>query len=291
MKRKIFISIIPNQPGAKTNLYFFIFLFLFLVILFGISLFLLIRLFSFSNNILIGKSDIKSLKIENKILKETKEKVQKRLVIAKRKAEELDKTAIRVEPLLDVQKLPQDNKLSFDNANMSTRLDSLLEIDTVNKTVFSLAFNKLKENKKLASSIPSIIPVDGWLVKGFGYINDLFTDKVRFHPGLTFSAMKGAPVYAAADGSIMRKGREGGLGLFIEINHGFGYITKYGHLQSVKVKAGEHVKRGDVIGYAGKTGRVTGPSLFYEVTKSGRKTDPLNFIFEDVETMRLKSNK
>ncbi|MCK4235059.1 M23 family metallopeptidase, partial [candidate division WOR-3 bacterium] len=205
--------------------------------------------------------------------------------ITKKKVEELDKTAKRVEPLLDIQKMPYSKEFSFIGFTLSEILDSLLEISKQNINSFSSAYDKLTKNEKLASSIPSIRPVDGSLVKGYGYINDIFTDEVRFHPGVTFNAMKGSPVYATGNGSIIREGMEDGIGLFLEINHGFGYITKYGHLRSVRVEKGDYVKRGDIIGYVGKTGRVTGPCLYYEVILGGKKTNPLNFIFKDFKTI------
>ena len=101
----------------------------------------------------------------------------------------------------------------------------------------------------------------------------------------TLAPMRGSPVYATGDGSIIRTGMENGIGVFVQINHDYGYITKYGHLQSVRVEEGEYVKRGDVIGYVGKTGRTIGPSLYYEIIMGGKKTNPLYFIFEDIETL------
>ncbi len=291
MSRKFFLSIIPNQPDGKKSPLFFISLFLFLIIFLGISLFLLVRLLRFSEGALLREKDVTKIRKENIILKKTEEEIKEYLEISKTKVEELDKTAKRIEPLLNIQKLPQDKELSFNGFTMSERLDSLLTLSKKNRSVFSHAFNKLMKNKKLSSSVPSIRPVDGWLVKGYGYINDLFTDEVRFHPGISFSAMKGTPVYATGNGSIIRKGMGDGIGLFVAINHGYGYITKYGHLQSVRVEEGDYVKRGDVIGFVGKTGRTTGPGLYYEVIMNGKRTNPLNFIFEDVETMEPEFDK
>jgi murein DD-endopeptidase MepM/ murein hydrolase activator NlpD len=98
-------------------------------------------------------------------------------------------------------------------------------------------------------------------------------------------------VFATGDGSIIREGMADGIGLFVEINHGFGYITKYGHLQAIRVEEGELVKRGDIIGYVGKTGRVMGPCLYYEVIMSGKRTDPTFFIFENIATLRPDYHK
>lgn len=285
MKKKFHISIIPNQPQGKRHPVFFIFIFFFLSIFLTVSLILLIRLFRSDDSVLIRRTDVATIESENKILKEIENELKESFEITKKKVEELDKTAKRVEPLLDIQKMPYSKEFSFIGFTLSEILDSLLEISKQNINSFSSAYDKLTKNEKLASSIPSIRPVDGSLVKGYGYINDIFTDEVRFHPGVTFNAMKGSPVYATGNGSIIREGMEDGIGLFLEINHGFGYITKYGHLRSVRVEKGDYVKRGDIIGYVGKTGRVTGPCLYYEVILAGRKTNPLNFIFEDFKTI------
>lgn len=285
MKKKFHISIIPNQPQGKRHPVFFIFIFFFLSIFLTVSLILLIRLFRSDDSVLIRRTDVATIESENKILKEIENELKESFEITKKKVEELDKTAKRVEPLLDIQKMPYSKEFSFIGFTLSEILDSLLEISKQNINSFSSAYDKLTKNEKLASSIPSIRPVDGSIVKGYGYINDIFTDEVRFHPGVTFNAMKGSPVYATGNGSIIREGMEDGIGLFLEINHGFGYITKYGHLRSVRVEKGDYVKRGDIIGYVGKTGRVTGPCLYYEVILAGRKTNPLNFIFEDFKTI------
>lgn len=285
MKKRFRFSMIPNQPTGKKHPAFFLITLLLLVVVLSLSLVLVVRLFHSEDSALIRRSDIITVEKENEVLKNTKEEIEENLETAKNKLEDLDKTAKEIEPLVDIQQLPKDIEFSFTGYTVSEILDSLVDISERNREVFSSAIEKLSKNKKLASSMPSIKPVHGSLVKGYGYVNDIFTDKAQFHPGLTFSSMKGAPVYATGDGVIIREGMEDGIGLFIEINHNYGYLTKYGHLQSIRVEEGDFVKRGDVIGYVGKTGRVTGPCLYYEVILSGRRTDPVNFIFDDIETM------
>jgi murein DD-endopeptidase MepM/ murein hydrolase activator NlpD len=285
MKKIFNFTIIPNQPTGKRHPVYFILIVFFLVVVFGISLILVVRLFRSEDSALIRRSDIVTIEKENEVLQDTKEELEEKLETTNKKVEELDKRVKEIEPLVDIQKLPKEKEFSFDGYTLSEILDSLVEISKRNREIFSLAIEKLSNNKKLASSIPSIKPVHGSLVKGYGYVDDIFTNKVQFHPGLTFSAAKGAPVYATGDGEIIREGMEDGIGLFVEINHNFGYLTKYGHLQSVRVEAGDFVKRGDVIGYVGKTGRVTGPCLYYEVILSGRRENPMNFIYEDIVTM------
>lgn len=285
MKKRFRISIIPNQPAGKKHPFFFVGLFFLLSIFLIVTAVLFIRLFTPSSSALIRRSDVYTLESENEILKKAEEQIATNIEETKEKLEELRKTSEHIEPLIEAQQLPEDNEYTFEGFTISEILDSLVRISELNREVFDLALEKLENNKRKASAIPSILPVSGSLYRGYGYVTDLHTDQVRFHPGITFTAPKGSPVYATADGSIIRGGMEDGIGLFVEINHGFGYITKYGHLQAVRVEEGDFVKRGDIIGYVGKTGRVMGPCLYYEVILSGKRADPGFFIFEETETL------
>ena len=285
------ISIIPNQPGGRKHPAFFIGLFLLLAIFLIASAVLFTRLFNPSSSALIRRGDVRALEKENVILKGAEEEIASNLEETKEKLEELRKTSEHIEPLIEVQQLPEDMEYSFEGFTISEILDSLVKVSELNRKVFSLSLEKLENNRRKASAIPSIRPVEGSLYRGYGYVTDLYTDQVRFHPGATFSAPKGSPVYATGDGSIIRGGMENGIGLFIEINHGFGYITKYGHLQAARVEEGDFVKRGDIIGYVGKTGRVMGPCLYYEVILSGKRADPGFFILEEVETLEPEYRK
>ena len=130
------------------------------------------------------------------------------------------------------------------------------------------------------SSTPSIRPVEGILTSGFGYRADPFTKQRAFHRGIDFIAPPGQEIYATADGLVTRSGRAQGLGIAVFLSHGFGISTRYGHLSRVAVKAGDRVKRGDVIGYLGNTGRSTGYHLHYEVHVDGKAANPLGYILD-----------
>lgn len=285
MKKRFTISIVPNQPGGGRHPVFFIGLFLLLAILLITSAVLFIRLFNPSSSALIRRTDVRALEKENAILEKAEEELSSHLDETKEKLEELHKTAGYIDPLIEAQQLPEEMVYSFEGFTAPEILDSLVKVSELNRSTFSTALEKLEHNKRRAQAIPSIRPVDGSLYRGYGYVTDLHTDQVQFHPGMTFSAKKGTPVYATADGYIIRTGMENGIGLFLEINHGFGYITKYGHLQAARVEEGDFVNRGDIIGYVGKTGRVMGPCLYYEVIQNGQRENPGYFIFEDVETL------
>jgi murein DD-endopeptidase MepM/ murein hydrolase activator NlpD len=130
----------------------------------------------------------------------------------------------------------------------------------------------------LAASTPSIWPTQGWLSSGAGGRSDPFTGEAEFHPGLDISADKGTPVYATADGVVTTATYSGAYGNLVTIDHKFGIETRYGHLSAFRTERGKTVKRGDLIGLVGATGRATGPHLHYEVRVSGRILNPLQFL-------------
>ena len=144
---------------------------------------------------------------------------------------------------------------------------------------------KLAEKKEeMLVAIPAIQPVRNEDLKrmasGYGWRRDPFTKSRKFHYGMDFSAKKGTYVYAPGDGTVIRAdSRSSGYGRHIRIDHGYGYVTLYGHLNGYNVKRGQKIKRGDVIGFVGNTGRSKGPHLHYEVHKDGKKINPLNFYY------------
>jgi murein DD-endopeptidase MepM/ murein hydrolase activator NlpD len=136
----------------------------------------------------------------------------------------------------------------------------------------------VERRQALAAATPSIWPARGWLNDGFGPRRDPFTGGGDYHPGLDISAERGDPVLATANGTVTSAQRAGAYGNMVVIDHGFGISTRYAHLDSFRVRAGEVVRRGDVVGMAGTTGRSTGTHLHYEVLVSGRHLNPLQFL-------------
>ena len=130
----------------------------------------------------------------------------------------------------------------------------------------------------LAAATPSIWPIRGWLTDSFGRRRDPFTGEGGFHTGLDISADHGEPVFATATGTVEAAEPSGAYGNMVVITHGFGISTRYAHLSRFAVKAGDQVRRGDLIGYAGATGRATGDHLHYEVLIYGRQLNPLQFL-------------
>lgn len=145
----------------------------------------------------------------------------------------------------------------------------------------------IKNKEKLLASTPAIQPLSNRdlnrLSSGFGYRIDPVYKTVKFHPGLDFSAPQGTPIYATAEGTVQTAGNLGnGYGNHIVIQHGYSYSTLYGHMSRIKAKKGQRVKRGEVIGYVGSTGKSTGSHLHYEVFKGRKRLDPIYFFYNDL---------
>jgi murein DD-endopeptidase MepM/ murein hydrolase activator NlpD len=138
--------------------------------------------------------------------------------------------------------------------------------------------DSVERRHALASATPSIWPVAGWLTSYYGSRRDPFNEESAFHPGLDISADYGAPVLATGEATVTAASWNGAYGNMIVLDHGFGITTKYGHLSRIAVREDQHVKRGDVIGYVGSTGRSTGAHLHYEIWMNGRLTNPLTLL-------------
>jgi murein DD-endopeptidase MepM/ murein hydrolase activator NlpD len=121
-------------------------------------------------------------------------------------------------------------------------------------------------------------PLAGWLSSGFGRRADPFDGGVAFHPGLDIAADRGTPVRATADGVVNSAGYTGNYGNSVLIDHGFGIGTRFGHLSRVVVRPGQTVRRGDVVGSVGATGRATSPHLHYEILLNGQPINPLRLL-------------
>jgi murein DD-endopeptidase MepM/ murein hydrolase activator NlpD len=138
--------------------------------------------------------------------------------------------------------------------------------------------DSVERRNALAGATPSVWPVAGWLTSSYGRRTDPFTRQADFHPGLDISADYGQPVLATADATVDSAGANGAYGNMVTLDHGFGIVTKYGHLSRIAVFGAQRVKRGDVIGYVGSTGRSTGSHLHYEIWMNGRLTDPMALL-------------
>lgn len=136
----------------------------------------------------------------------------------------------------------------------------------------------VERRRSLADATPSIWPVAGWLTSSFGNRRDPFTGGSDFHPGLDISASQGDEVVAPALGTVSMAGWNGAYGNMVVIDHGFGIVTKYGHLSRFAVMNGQQVNRGDTIGFVGSTGRSTSSHLHYEIWVNGKLTNPMRLL-------------
>ena len=143
---------------------------------------------------------------------------------------------------------------------------------------FSELVSFLEDRKSLLASTPSIMPVRGWVTSAFRRRNDPFTGNAVWHRGLDISTGMGTPVIAPADGVVTYIGRKVDFGNIISVDHGYGYLTRYGHNSKVLVRAGQQVRRGQVIAFVGNTGKSTGPHLHYEVLRNGVPVNPQDYI-------------
>lgn len=139
---------------------------------------------------------------------------------------------------------------------------------------------RLEERLRWISATPAIAPAKGIITSRFGGRSDPITGASAFHEGVDIAAAPGQKVHAAADGIVVRAGRIGSLGKAVYIAHGFGLATRYGHMSRLVVQPGQQVKRGDVIGYVGSTGRSTGYHLHYEVQLDGKPVNPVAYILD-----------
>jgi len=145
----------------------------------------------------------------------------------------------------------------------------------------------IKNQDEKMASMPAIQPVSNKqlnrVASGFGLRIDPVYGTPKMHKGLDFSAPQGTPIYATGDGVIKLAGSsEGGYGNHVIINHGYGYETLYGHMVRVKARTGQKVKRGEVIGWVGSTGKSTGPHCHYEVHINNQAVDPVYFFYNDL---------
>lgn len=168
----------------------------------------------------------------------------------------------------------------------SKKIDKLIkEIEVQSRSLDEI--EKLAADKEdLLRAIPAIQPVQNKdltrMASGYGMRMHPILKYRKMHHGMDFTAKKGTPIYATGDGKVIKASRGSGFGRVVYIDHGFGYITKYGHMSKFNTKKGRQVKRGDIIGYVGNSGLSSGSHLHYEVHKNGKPINPINFYHGDL---------
>ncbi len=170
-------------------------------------------------------------------------------------------------------------------------LDIAASLQDMDQTISSLTRKSsrlqaiFEDQAVLLASTPSIWPVRGYFSDRFGNRKDPFTGMPDFHPGIDVSTPRGTKVLAPADGVVTYRGSRGAYGNTLVIDHGFGIVTRYAHLEGYEVRPGQRVQRGDVIGFVGNTGRSTAPHLHYEVWVDDQLQNPIKFILEEYRSL------
>jgi murein DD-endopeptidase MepM/ murein hydrolase activator NlpD len=179
----------------------------------------------------------------------------------------------------------------FENRDLLTetmrRTDILSKQLVIQSKSYDEILGMIRNKAAMLACIPAIQPVSNKELKrmasGYGYRTDPIYKTTKFHAGMDFAAAVGTEIYATGDGVIMRADADAsGYGNHVRINHGYGYMTLYGHMSKIMVRPGQRVKRGDVIGLVGNTGKSVGPHLHYEVHKNGEAINPVNFYYNDL---------
>ncbi|WP_430909323.1 M23 family metallopeptidase [Maribacter sp. 2-571] len=176
----------------------------------------------------------------------------------------------------------------FNNSEMVIATTRRLDIIKKQMAIQSKSLDEITklaaEKEKLLLAIPAIQPISNEdltrIASGYGWRSDPFTKARKMHWGMDFTAAKGTPIYASGDGKITRAdNNSSGYGKHIRIDHGYGYMSLYAHMSAYNVKKGQRVKRGDLIGFVGSTGRSEAPHLHYEVWKEDDRINPINFYY------------
>jgi murein DD-endopeptidase MepM/ murein hydrolase activator NlpD len=176
----------------------------------------------------------------------------------------------------------------FNNSEMIIATSKRLDIIQKQMVIQSKSLDEItklaEEKEKLLAAIPAIQPIKNEemsrMASGFGWRSDPFTKARKMHWGMDFTAPKGIPIYATGDGRVTRAdNNSSGYGKHIRVDHGYGYMSLYGHLSKYNVRKGQKVQRGDLIGFVGSTGRSEAPHLHYEVWKDGERINPINFYY------------
>jgi len=253
----------------------------------------------------IGSPKEKILQQRNEVLHDRIDDVQDTLKSMREQMQELEKRDNNVyRAIFEANPIPDSARAKqIENQQEINYVENMKEnqlLNSITNTLNSLSsrikaqkasYNEIdelvKNKEQLLSHTPAIQPVSNKdlnrVASGFGYRIDPVYKTVKFHAGLDFSAPQGTPIYATADGTVTTAGNTGnGYGNHVIISHGYGYETLYGHMVRVKVSSGTAVKRGQIIGWVGSTGKSTGPHCHYEVHKNGQKIDPIYFFYNDL---------
>ena len=242
---------------------------------------------------IVQEREIDNYELQLKVLNKKLEQVESTLANIEKRDNNLYRAYFEASPIPEDQRKAgfgginrYDYLEGFESSDLIVNTTERLDILTKELVIQSKSLDEIellaKNKESLLSSIPSIQPVKSSdlrrMASGYGYRIDPFTKARRMHFGMDFSAKRGTPIYATGDGTVSRAdSRAAGFGKHVRIDHGFGYVTIYAHMDRYLVVKGDKIKRGDLIGYVGSSGRSVAPHLHYEIVKDGVKINPINF--------------
>ncbi|MCG7857392.1 M23 family metallopeptidase [Flavihumibacter sp.] len=225
-------------------------------------------------------------------------KMQQQMAELEKRDNEVYRSIFEASPIPDSARVKEMEKAKEIRMVQAMDADALYTgvVDNINNLIKRIAYQNrsyediqgfIRNKEVLLAATPAIQPVSNKdlnrIASGFGYRIDPVYKTVKMHAGLDFAAPQGTPIYATANGTIKLAGNTGnGYGNHVIINHGYGYESLYGHMYKIKGRSGQRIKRGEIIGYVGSTGKSTGPHLHYEVHKNGKRLDPVYFFYNDL---------
>lgn len=259
----------------------------------------------------LGYDRISLLNTENRILKDQIRELSQKMSTAERVLENLADRGNELRLVADLKKIDDDTRtaaiggaampvaanafLTGEASEVLTASQSMIERLTrevkLQQASYDEIARRMEQNKTFFSHLPAIKPMDGsYSLNGFGMRIHPVLRVYRMHDGIDIINDVGTKVYAAGDGVVRFAGRtQGGYGVVVDVDHGYGYSSLYAHLSQVLVKSGRTVKRGELIARCGRTGLVSGPHLHFEIRHNGAKQNPVDYFFDDVDASRYRT--
>jgi murein DD-endopeptidase MepM/ murein hydrolase activator NlpD len=259
----------------------------------------------------LGYDRISLLNTENRILKDQIRELSQKMSSAERVLGNLADRGNELRLVADLKKIDDDTRtaaiggaampvaanafLTGEASEVLTAAQAMIERLTrevkLQQTSYDEIARRMEQNKTFFSHLPAIKPMNGsYSLNGFGMRVHPVLRVYRMHDGIDIINDVGTNVYAAGDGVVRFAGRtQGGYGVVVEVDHGYGYSSLYAHLSQVLVKNGRTVKRGELIARCGRTGLVSGPHLHYEIRHNGAKQNPVDYFFDDVDASRYRT--
>ncbi len=284
-----------EQTKGKISKIVFLGIFSILIIMF--SGFIVFSQFLKTPNQLAQERELENLKFNYQLLNQRLDENASILAQLQQRDNNIYRAYFEANPIPDEQRkagFGGVNRYSYlngyDNTEIIKKTTKKIDILSKQMVVQSKSLDEIvslaKEKETMLASIPAIMPIKkedlSYVASGFKYRMHPILKIRKFHKGMDFKAATGTPIYASGNGKVALAQRSATFGKVVYIDHGFGYRTIYAHMSKIATRKGRKVKRGDIIGYVGNTGRSVGSHLHYEVHKNGRALNPINFYYGDL---------